>query len=192
MTPRSLCSLAVAVLGLLLWPGVAVAERGVAVDIGRIDVDEALRPGNDHALPGIGVRNPGTVATSYEVTVMPVESDREPVPEAWLSFSPDRFDLDPEDRQQIEPVLELPEDAPAGDYETLLAARIGGDQEGAGVASAAAARLTFTVDRSAPPDGPGADPVRTGWLVAGLIAVALLAWGARSLKGVRVRIERPR
>jgi hypothetical protein len=177
-------------LGLVLLPGTAAA-RGVAVDVGRIDVDETLVPGASYVLPSIGVRNPGTEPATYTLGVAAVRTDRLAVPEEWVAFAPDRITLDPDRRQRVEPTLHIPFDAPAGDYEALLAARLEAEGDGARVGAAAASRLTFSVSPiGEPADASGFGVVRgAGWLLMFLVVAAVLAAG-RWLAGFRIQIER--
>ena len=74
--------------------GAAAAQAGVEVDLGAVAVDDALRAGQRYVLPQIGVRNPGSEATSYEMMVMPLEGTLNP-PADWVDFEPRRFDLEP-------------------------------------------------------------------------------------------------
>ena len=54
---------AIALAAGLLVPA-AGADRGVSVDLGRIDIDQKLEPGGSYTLPTMGVRNPGSELTS--------------------------------------------------------------------------------------------------------------------------------
>ena len=167
----------------------AWADRGVAVDVGRIDVDEMLQPGQTYTLPAIGVRNPGSQPSTYRLAVSPVETELLAVPEEWVRITPASLRLDADESQQVQPELAVPVDAEPGEYETLLAAQLDGAGEGAQIGAAAATRLSFAVggEPAPPPDAGG---VRGGgWLMAGLLAVALTAV-ARRFKGLRIRIER--
>ena len=60
-------------LAFCLSAGSASADRGVALDLGRLDVEQTLTPGGGYSLPPIGVRNPGDEVTSYKIVVSHVQ-----------------------------------------------------------------------------------------------------------------------
>lgn len=181
-------SLAVVFLAVLSSSAPADAQQGVAVDVGRIDLDEHLRPGGSYVLPTIGVRNPGSEVTSYRIGVSALETENAAVPGSWVSVTPEGLTLDPDERQRVEPTLHIPADAAPGTYETLVAASVAGDGQGARVGAAAATRLVFEVSgRPAAPDLAG---VRGGgWVLAVLLAAGLFLL-ARPLSRIRIRVER--
>lgn len=126
-----------------------LADRGVAVDVGRIDVQQKLSRGGDYRLPNIGVRNPGTETTTYRMGVSHVEGQSgRKAPEAWFSFDPEQLTLAPGEAAPVSVKLEIPAGAPPDDYEALLKAEIAPEGEGTTVGAAAAARLKFTVKPS--------------------------------------------
>lgn len=157
-------------------PATGKATRGVAVDVGRIDVQDPLRPGQAYTLPIIGVRNPGAVTSMYVMGVQTIDSDRLHPAEEWFRFSPATLQLEPGERQTTEIIMTVPHSAENGDYEALIAAQIATDDEGATVGAAAASRLTFTVEGAPVPlEVPG-------WLVpvtTAAVLLALLGWFAR-------------
>ena len=125
------------------------ADIGVALDVGRIRVDQRLSKGGTYHLPVVGVRNPGTEATAYEMGVSHLQGQPERrAPEGWFSFSPSRFTLDPGATQPVRVMLDIPTDADPDDYAALLQARVAPSGEGAQVGAAAASPLTFTVKPS--------------------------------------------
>jgi len=136
-----------ALTAFLLSGGVADADRGVALDLGRLDVAQRLTPGGGYRLPPLGVRNPGDEVTSYRIVVSHVQGqDGKPVPEGWVRFEPTQLTLEPGKTEKVQARLSLPTGADPGDYEGLLAAQIVTKGEGAQVGAAAAARLTFSVE----------------------------------------------
>jgi hypothetical protein len=140
-------------LGILLlvatWPDVVRGDRGVAVDIGRIDVEERLSRGGTYQLPSIGVRNPGTETTDYRMGVSYVQDqDGRRAPEAWFSFDPQEVTLAPGETTPVSVTLDIPAGARPDDYEALLQAEIVPEGEGTTVGAAAAATLKFTVKPS--------------------------------------------
>lgn len=179
---------ALPLLAMVILPTSAYAQQGVAVDVGRIELDETLQLGGTYTLPTIGVRNPGGEVTDYRIAVSDLETDLRPVPEEWVSFSPAALTLEPDERQRFEPGLTIPSDAAPGSYETLLAAAVAGEGEGARVGAAAATRLVFEV-ADEPVGSSDVGGVRGGgWLLALMIASLLVAM-ARPLRRIRIRVE---
>ncbi len=186
-----LASVALVAAGAGVGVGVGVAsgdpQQGAAVDRARIDVDEPLEPGQRYELPELGVRNPGTAQTHYQMAAQPTDQAEHAGEAGWFAFSPDRFSLGPDDRQPVGVALHLPEDAEPGRYEVLLAAQVTPEGEGARVGGAAASRLTFDVVEPEPaatdpaPERGGAGPADGAgrWLpltFLGALGIAGLLW----------------
>lgn len=167
--------LLVAVLSAGPAQGTAAAEqRGVAVNVGRIDIDDPIDRGSRYALPPIEVRNPGELASSYRMVLQPIAltGDGQATPEeGWFTFTPALFDLEPDERMQVTIEMLVPADAMPGAYDALLSAQLVGDSEGARVGAAAAARLTFTIPELPP---TSAAPWWLWWLLGAVMAVLLL------------------
>ena len=127
----------------------ARADQGVAVDLGRIAVDEELSKGGTYQLPVMGVTNPGDEPTRYRMGVSYFEGQAEErPPEDWFTFSPAEFELQPGKTQPVSISLRIPTSASPADYLGLLQASIASSREGVQVDAAAGARLTFTVKPS--------------------------------------------
>jgi hypothetical protein len=167
--------------------GTASADRGVALDLGRLDVAQKLTPGGGYRLPPLGVRNPGDEVTTYRIVVSHVEGqDDKPIPNAWVHVKPSELTLKPGRTKKVQARLDLPSGAAPGDYEGLLAAQIVTKGKGAQVGAAAAAKLTFSVEAST---WLGAQwyRIRTflsghepwTWLIPALLATMLLGWQLR-------------
>jgi hypothetical protein len=172
----------IVVTGLVLSAGVAAADRGVALDLGRLDVAPKLTPGGGYRLPPLGVRNPGDEVTSYRIVVSHVEGQQgKPIPDDWVRVKPAELTLKPGRTQKVQARLNLPTGADPGDYEGLLAAQIVTKGEGAQVGAAAAAKLTFSVE-AATLLGAWWYRIRTflsghepwTWLIPSILATALL------------------
>jgi hypothetical protein len=156
MTVRRLLPLQLlAIVGAALFGAApALASRGVSIDVGRIDVSDALAPGGEYRLPAFGVRNPGTEPTTYRVVVTYVDGQDAGQPaQAWFSFEPAQFTLSPGESQPVQARLTLPADAEPGSYAALLGPEIVSEGGGAQVGAAAAAHLTFQVAPSSWLDG---------------------------------------
>jgi hypothetical protein len=127
--------------------GSALASRGAAIDLGRIQIQQKLTPGGTYRLPTMGVRNPGTETTSYELKGSPLHAEgRESPPSDWFHFSPSRLTLKPNETRQVRIRIELPTGADPGDYVALVGPQIVTGGSGAQVGAAAASRVTFTVE----------------------------------------------
>ena len=175
-------------------PGVE-ADRGVGVNLGRIDVQDRLKPGGSYLLPGLGVINTGDEAGNYrlEVTYVEGQNQRRPPP-SWLEFTPERFFLAPGQSRTIDIRIELPSGATPGDYFAFIEARPAAEAEGVTVGVAAATRLTFTVE---PSSWLAAQRLRVSrflrdiepwsYVVEGLILAGALAYLGRRYSPVRLR-----
>jgi hypothetical protein len=181
-------SVVLVVLGAaLLTSGAASADRGVALDLGKLEIAQVLTPGGGYKLPPIGVRNPGDEVTTYRMVVSSVDGQKDSaVPEDWVAFEPREITVGPGETEKVETRLSLPTGADPGDYEGLLAAQIVTEGDGAQVGAAAAAKLTFEVE-SATLLGAYWHKLTTSfeenapwtWLVPALLAMLLIAWQFR-------------
>lgn len=143
-----------ALVVVLVGAAPAAATRAVSIDVGRIDVTDALAPGGEYRLPTFGVRNPGTEATTYRLVVSYVDGQEALRPEeAWFTFEPAELTLGPGESRPVQAVLTLPPDSEPGPYTALIGPQIVVDGSGAQVGAAAAARLSFTVAPSSWLDG---------------------------------------
>jgi hypothetical protein len=168
----------------------ALAAQGVSVDLGRVQVDDRLRPGERYRLPTIGVTNPGDEAGSYRVVIGARDGQRA-APDTWFRLEPASFDLAPGETQAVEVELVLPPDADPDRYEQLISAQLAvGDSGAAAVGAAAASILTFEVTPSSLLQGLGLSAVsffQAGhpWstlAIAALLAVVVARWVARNFE----------
>jgi hypothetical protein len=143
------CVVLSALVGTCLAAEPTSADRGVSLDLGKIEITDGLLPGGGYRLPVFGVRNPGDERTSYEMVVSyrTDQNGLEP-PARWFRFTPSRFTLTPGQTQSVAARIELPTGADPGDYEALLAAQIVTPGEGTLIGGAAASKLSFTVEPS--------------------------------------------
>lgn len=136
-----------AACGLLVAATPALASKGAAIDVGRIDIEQALTPGGSYILPTIGVRNPGTERTRYTMVANALEDpEREAPPAEWFRFDPEELTLSPGETRPVRARIVLPTGADPGDYVALVGAQIVAGGGGAQVGAAAAARTTFRVE----------------------------------------------
>ena len=197
--PVSRLWVSAAVTLLVLVPAVrAAADVGVAMDVGRIHVEQRLAKGGSYQLPTIGVRNPGTETASYQMSAghLQGQAERRPPPD-WFRFTPERFTLEPGAAIPVRVGLEIPTDADPDDYHALLRAEVVSQGEGAQVGAAAAARLTFTVKPSTILEawllrGQRALADRAPWsylIIAAMVVAALVRW-LRGRYRLRLPVER--
>lgn len=126
----------------------AFAALGVGVGVGKIVVDEKLKPGQIYTLPSITVLNTGDEVSDYELGIEHHEDQKELVPkEEWFVFSPAEFKLEPGKVQPVKITLNLPINATPGDYFAYVEARpIKKAPDGTtSVNIAAATKLYFTI-----------------------------------------------
>ncbi len=139
---------------ILFLPILVLAKIGVGVGIGKIVVDQPLKPGLIYTLPSLPVLNTGDEPGEYGVSVEYHEG-QETNPEMglkpkkeWFSFEPSTFYLKPGQVQQVQIKLSLPlKGVKPGNYFVYLEGHpikksVTG-QTSVGVA--AAAKLYFTV-----------------------------------------------
>lgn len=132
----------------LLVPTTAFARIGVGVGIGKIVVNQQLKPGIIYNLPPFTVINTGSVPTDYEVAVTFNERQQQKFPkESWFIFSPQHFHLAPGKVQRVDIKLNLPLMMDPGDYFAYLEAHpLAHDTNGSTTINiAAATKLYFTV-----------------------------------------------
>ncbi len=189
-----LSAAAVAVLAAFVLPGASSADRGVALDLGKLEIEQTLTPGGGYRLPLVGVRNPGDEVTTYRMIVSSVQGQAGiPVPGDWFDFEPNELTLEPGDTKKVDARLSLPTGADPGDYEGLLAAQIVSEGEGAQVGAAAAARVTFEVEAATllgaywhKASTWFSENAPWTWLVPAILASLLLAWQFRRHFAFRV------
>jgi hypothetical protein len=125
----------------------ALASKGVAIDLGRVEIQQKLTPGGSYRLPVMGVRNPGTETTSYELKASPLLlKGRDAPSESWFRFSPARLTLKPKETRAVKVRIDLPTRADPGNYVALVGPQIVTNGSGAQVGAAAASRVTFSVE----------------------------------------------
>ena len=134
-------------LALFAFPQLVSAGIGVGVNLGKIQIDEPLKPGGIYNFPSIGVINTGDEAGDYElaVTYHQDQPEQRP-PEAWFTFTPSSFHLEPGESQSVAVQLGLPLKMTPGEYFAYLEAHpviIAGPGTTIGVA--AATKTYFTV-----------------------------------------------
>lgn len=173
----------------------AQKQVGVGVGLGLIRLHEPLTPGGVYKLPSIPVINTGEVESEYEV----VAANTRP---GLFTFSPARFTLAPGETQNAAVHLNLPFDAPAGDYLVYLEAHpLQSEQSGqVAIGVAAATKLFYSVGQSPSVLGALKQRVLTLWrlyLPWSLIFVLLLDFLLiffllRSLISLKITLRLPK
>lgn len=125
-----------------------MAKIGVGVGLGKIEVDEQLKPGIIYELPSLPVLNTGDQPSNYVVSVA-YHMDQEQIkPDAeWFIFTPKEFRLEPGEVKMVGVKLNLPLKVEPGDYFNYLEAAPKETQENGttSIGVAAGTRLYFTV-----------------------------------------------
>ncbi len=131
----------------LIFPVVILAGVGVGVNLGKIKIDEPLKPGGIYNLPSIGVINTGDEPGDYELAVTYHQDQPELKPaQEWFSFSPSSFPLEPGQSQSVAIKLSLPMKISPGDYFAYLEAHpIIKAGPGTTIGVAAATKAYFTI-----------------------------------------------
>jgi len=106
----------------LITPAV-FARIGVGVNLGKIEIDEPLKPGGIYNFPSIGVINTGDEPGEYELDVTYHQDQPQLRPsKEWFSFNPSPFHLEPGQSQSVAVKLTLPVKTKPGDYFAYLEA----------------------------------------------------------------------
>lgn len=180
-------------------PAATFAKVGVGVGLGKINIDEHLKPGRIYRLPTLPVLNTGDEAGDYEVAVTFLSEQTQLRPAVtWFSFSPQQFRLDPGASQPVEVSLILPIQARPGDYFAFLEAHpVTAGQEGVTIGVAAATKLNFTI-KPAGVLGATVERVRsfftttspTSYIVLGVIAAVVLVSAIRRYISVNISLKK--
>lgn len=137
--------IALAIIAILLLQPCS-ARVGVGVGTGKITVDEPLMPGGTYKIHSMSVMNTGDEASNYSVDVTYLYEQKElRPPEEWVVFNPKTFHLEPNEGKIVELRLNIPMDAPPGNYFSFLEAHPVAEGEGFRIGVAAATKLYFSV-----------------------------------------------
>lgn len=143
---RNALFVAVVLVVALVHSAPVLGQIGVGVSLGRIVVDDPLRPGGIYRLPSVAVINTGEERSTYEMalTYHQGQKQRRP-PREWVSFAPKSFTLEPGESQLVSITLSIPANAWPGEYFAYLEAGVVAEQGGFAVGVAAATKLYFSV-----------------------------------------------
>lgn len=138
----------------LILPVVVLGSVGVGVGLGKVSVNEPLRPGLIYSLPNLPVLNTGDEPSNYHVIIQ-YHQNQETNPNmglrpdaSWFKFEPKEFFLQPGQIQQVRIKLNLPlKGVKPGKYFAYLEARPIQKKEAGKtrVGVAAASKLYFEV-----------------------------------------------
>lgn len=100
-----------------------LARIGVGVNLGKIEIDEPLKPGGIYNFPSLGVINTGDEPGEYELAATYHQDQPQLRPaQEWFSFNPSKFHLEPGQSQSVAVKLSLPMKVKPGDYFCYLEA----------------------------------------------------------------------
>ena len=148
MSTQKIIFLFILVISLFFISQPARAGIGVGVNLGKIEIDEPLKPGGIYNLPIIGVVNTGDEEGDYELEITYHQDQPELRPsQDWFSFSPAKFHLEPGESKSVEIKLALPFTMRPGDYFSYIEAHPVAKQgpSGTTIGIAAATKTYFTV-----------------------------------------------
>jgi len=130
-----------------ITPVLTIARIGVGVNLGKIEIDEPLKPGGIYNFPSLSVVNTGDEPGDYELEVTYHQDQKElRPPQEWFSFSPFSFRLGAGESQLVAVKLNLPVKTKPGDYFAYLEAHpVVKKQGGTTIGVAAATKAYFTV-----------------------------------------------
>ena len=133
-------------LAVLSTTGLAYAQIGVGVNLGKISVDQPLMPGGIYRLPSVSVINSGQVASDYEMEVSYHHEQPQLRPPAeWVEFEPKTVTLEPGQSQPVAITLNIPVNAKPGDYFAYLEVHPVAKKGGVAIGIAAATKLYFSI-----------------------------------------------
>lgn len=120
---KIILSLIIALTIIFLITSAALARIGVGVNLGKIKIDEPLKPGGIYNFPSLGVINTGDEPGDYEVEVTYHQDQPQLRPaQEWFSFNPSSFHLEPGESKSVAVKLSLPMKVKPGDYFCYLEA----------------------------------------------------------------------
>jgi hypothetical protein len=171
----------------------ALASVGAGVGASPIVLTSIARPGHTYRLPSLYVINTGTVASVYRVRVDRLTPGPElAVPPDWIQFGLNDFLLDPRQTASVPITLNVPANAPPGNYVSdLVAGTVAERAPGSttAVAAQAATKLMFQV-------GSGTSfPWPWPWWAYGLAVLVVVSAAAVFIQrrlGLRFHVERRR
>ena len=140
--------LLIILIACFVFTSLVFAKAGVGVNLGKIKVEEPLKPGGIYIFPSMGVVNPGDEAGDYEIEATYLHEQPELRPgKDWFSFTPSQFHIEPGKTQNVAIKLTLPVKAKPGDYFCFLEAHPVSKPGEGGVAIgvAAATKVYFSV-----------------------------------------------
>ena len=125
----------------------ALAGVGVGVNLGKIEIDQPLKPGGIYNFPSLGVINTGDEPGEYELAVTYHQDQEQFRPGSeWFSFSPGSFPLEPGQSKSVAVTLVLPMKVKPGDYFAYLEAHpVMKAGPGTTIGVAAATKTYFTI-----------------------------------------------
>jgi hypothetical protein len=177
-------------------PTPVVSEiRGVAVGVAALSPSGVVRPGQRVDFEPFAVRNVGTVATTYDVTVeAPTGGFVSTAPASWFSIAPSSLDLEPGSLGEVRLTVRPADDAAAGVYaaRVVVADRLASAPGVADVVDVSFVVFDDAAGGGSPggggSSGPGDAGDEDGLLenpVVIVVGILLVMWALRRLFGSR-------
>jgi hypothetical protein len=136
---------------LFIAPSIAFATIGVSNNTGKIVLDKPVVPGAVYDIPNIQIKNTGTEASGFGVSVEYNQVQDELKPDSkWLVFSPSTFNLEPGESKIVKVHLELPASAKPGNYFAYIEGHSlkKDGTTGTSIAGAASTKFYFSIAKS--------------------------------------------
>ena len=166
------------------------ASVGVGVQVSPVRLGSMAHRGESYPL-SVDVVNTGTEAEAVSMRVERLSrGSGRAVPPSWIQFPGSAVQIAPGKAARVSLELVVPGRARPGGYlSDIVASGSAAGQAGTGnLGVAAATKLEFSVS-SAPAQGASSFPVWMWWALAGLLLLAVTAFGVRR-SGLRIRVER--
>ena len=149
------------------------AQASVGIGTALLKPAAAIEAGKRHVFEPVVVLNDGDLAGEFTMSVTFNETQEVYKPQAeWLEFSAQKFALEPGESKRVMVSLQLPPDAPIGEYFAYIEAAVyRAETQGASrVSAVSASKLSFAVTsavqqspESIPDVAPAAMPLQPLW-----------------------------
>lgn len=130
--------------------------RGVALGVDSVSVDGSIAPGQAFDFEPFAVRNVGTVAADYKVTVEPpTDAFASTAPASWFTLSPSTVSLPAGDLGEVAMRVSPPVDASPAVYAAVVRVSDSGDASGQASAIVNVSFVVFDEDDDGAGNGGG-------------------------------------
>jgi hypothetical protein len=176
---KTLSLLALTLVPVALWLGAVPASATIGAGVGAspLQLSKSLTPGNTYRLPSLYVLNTGTEQATYHIRAARVDGKGgTTLPTGWVAALQNDITLQPNQHTLVPLSLNVPAQAPGGEYETDVVASASTPHSAGSTAvgAGAATLLRATVVGHAWPSTPWL--AIAGGSAAGFLAIAAFVW----------------